>query len=209
MQKSGPLAKSGNRDRRPACNNADMDELDAITLGRARSGDAAALSALMRTYGGSVHALSCRMLAGCPHAVVEDLCQEALVKVIQGIHRFDPGGPARLSTWVLTVATRTLIDHLRRERRHPESELPQEEPSSRHASPEQVATGRELARQVERAMAALPDEQRAVLVLRAYHDLDYEEIATMLGLELGTVKSRLGRARLALRQVLARRQGAA
>jgi RNA polymerase sigma-70 factor (ECF subfamily) len=59
-----------------------------------------------------------------------------------------------------------------------------------------------MGRRVEAAMARLPEEMRAVVVLRAYHDFDYDEIAAALGLEPGTVKSRLGRARSALREVL-------
>ena len=72
------------------------------------------------------------------------------------------------------------------------------------ASPEQLVLERERGHRIEAAMAALPAEMRAVLVLRAYHDLDYPEIAAALDLEVGTVKSRLSRARTALRAVLAR-----
>jgi RNA polymerase sigma factor (sigma-70 family) len=185
-------------------------EISEITLARAQRGDAAALTALVETYGGRVHALVSRMLVGRPRALSEDLCQDALVKVIQGLPRFDPHGPARLSTWILTVATRTCIDHLRRERtRHEELQAIVPEPPSRDRGLEGAVERRQLARRVERAMATLPEEQRAVLVLRAYHDLDYQEIAQALGIEVGTVKSRLGRARLALRQVLAEAEGAA
>ena len=67
---------------------------------------------------------------------------------------------------------------------------------------ERALEQRELGRRVESAMAELPEDQRAVLVLRAYHDLDYPEIAVALGIEEGTVKSRLSRARAALRSVL-------
>ena len=188
-----------------------MSELDPSVLSRARGGDPRALTELIRLYGPRVHALVCRMLVGHPRALVEDLCQESLVKVVRALPGFDPAGPARLSTWILTVATRTCIDQLRRERRRPERELdagPElEAPVGR--SPEEAAQRRQLARRVERAMADLPEEQRAVLVLRAYHDLDYDEIAGALGIELGTVKSRLGRARLALRRLMSESEGAA
>jgi len=70
------------------------------------------------------------------------------------------------------------------------------------ASPEETASDRQQRRRIEAAMAALPEDMRAVLVLRAYNDLDYPEIAEVLGLELGTVKSRLGRARVALRAAM-------
>jgi len=185
-------------------------ELGAASLARAQRGDTAALTELVKLYGGRVNALVWRVMAGHARVEVEDLCQEALVKVVQGLPRFDPSGTARLSTWILTVATRTCIDRLRRERRRPEAPLPDEPiQTGDEASPELTASRRELARRVERTMAALPDEQRAVLVLRAYHDLDYDEIARALEIEVGTVKSRLGRARLALRRLMAESQGAA
>jgi RNA polymerase sigma-70 factor (ECF subfamily) len=59
---------------------------------------------------------------------------------------------------------------------------------------------------VEAVMAALPEDQRAVLVLRAYHDFDYDEIAAAVGVEIGTVKSRLARARAALKDALAQEE---
>jgi RNA polymerase sigma-70 factor (ECF subfamily) len=185
-------------------------ELGVATLARAQQGDSAALTELVKLYGGRVHALVWRVMAGHPRAEVEDLCQEALVKVVHGLPRFDPAGTARLSTWILTVATRACIDRLRREQRRPEAPLPDEPiPAGDEASPELTASRRELARRAEQTMAALPDGQRAVLVLRAYHDMDYDEIARVLEIEVGTVKSRLGRARLALRRLMAESQGAA
>lgn len=187
-----------------------MSELDPSVLARARAGDPRALTELVQLYGPRVHALVCRVLVGHPRALVEDLCQESLVKVVRGLPGFDPTGPARLSTWILTVATRTCIDQLRRERRRPEQELAGPEiEAPGGSSPEAAVHRRQLARRVERAMADLPEEQRAVLVLRAFHDLDYDEIAGALGIELGTVKSRLGRARLALRRVMSESEGAA
>jgi RNA polymerase sigma-70 factor (ECF subfamily) len=177
------------------------DELDELTLARARRGDPSALSQLVKQYQRPVYALVARLLVGRRPAAVEDVAQEALIRVLKGIHRFDPKGPARLSTWVLTVATRTSLNALRvRDREEPLDG--QDGRAAPAASPEQTAGDRERGRRIEAAMAALPEEMRAVLVLRAYHDLDYEEIAATLGLEVGTVKSRLGRARAALRSAL-------
>ena len=102
-----------------------MGELDRATLTRAQRGDTHALTALIETYGARVHALVCRMMVGHPRALVEDLCQDALVKVVHGLPGYDPGGRARLSSWILTVASRVCIDQLRREQRRPEAELPE------------------------------------------------------------------------------------
>jgi RNA polymerase sigma-70 factor (ECF subfamily) len=184
------------------------DELDELTLERARAGEAAALARLVRCYERPVFALVSRLLCGHSQLSVDDLAQESFVRILRGIHRFDPRGPARLSTWILTVATRACLNGLRA-RRH-QLLLPRSAPPHSHdgadqaASPEEITLGRERHGRVTRAMAALPEEMRAVLVLRAFHDLDYPEIAAALDLEVGTVKSRLSRARAALREALDR-----
>lgn len=176
--------------------------MSGLTLERARRGERAAQAAVLEAQAAPVYALAGRMLAG-RRELVEDAAQEALLRVLRGLPRFDPRGPARLSTWVLTIATRVCLDQLRRRGREP---LPLDalaaEPAASGASPERASAGRDLARRVEAAAASLPDDQRAVLVLRAYHDLDYDEIAAALGIEEGTVKSRLSRARAALRDAL-------
>jgi RNA polymerase sigma-70 factor (ECF subfamily) len=173
-------------------------ELDDLTLARARAGDEAALTALVERYQRRVYALVGRMLAGRPQQI-DDLAQEVFVKVLIGLPRFDPRGPARLSSWILTVATRACLDVLKA-RRPLVEELPESLPSP--SNPEGEAAHRQVGRRVEAAMAQLPEDMRAVIILRAYHDFDYDEIAAALGVEVGTVKSRLGRARVALKEIL-------
>jgi RNA polymerase sigma-70 factor (ECF subfamily) len=131
--------------------------------------------------------------------MVDDLAQDTFVKVIRALGRFDRQGPARLSTWILTIATRTCLDELRR-RAQPEP-LPDELPGV--LDPEDRVAQNQLAQRVTRVIGELSPEHRAVLVLRAYHDLDYDEIALALAIETGTVKSRLSRAREVLRRALA------
>ena len=174
-----------------------MEDLDQLTLARAcKKRDATALAALIDRHGPQVHRLVARMLVG-RRDQVDDVVQDVLVKVVGALPRFDPGGPAKLSTWILTIATRTCIDVLRRPRRAEPLDFDPPARGDLHRSAEQ----RELCRNVARAMCELPPEQRAVLVLRAYHDCDTAEIARMLGIEPGTVKSRLSRARSSLRRV--------
>jgi RNA polymerase sigma-70 factor (ECF subfamily) len=181
-------------------------EIDELTLARARRGESPALSALVRHYQRPVYALVARLLVGRRAEALDDVAQEAFIRVCRGLPRFAPDGSARLSTWILTVATRTCLNVLRDGRRA-EALAPAAAGDVSAGDPEQAAAERERRRRVEAAMAALPEEMRAVLVLRAYHDFDYDEIAAALGLEIGTVKSRLGRARAALRQALGDEEG--
>ena len=171
--------------------------MDAFTLRRAQRGDPGALGEVVRALTPPVYALVGRLCAG-RRDLVDDVAQEAFMKIVGALPRFDVTGPARLTTWAVTIATRTAIDALRRTRRI--SEPLDDEPTATDLA--RAAERRDLGRRVERAMARLPEDQRAVLVLRAYHDLDYDEIAAALNVPEGTVKSRLGRARLALREAM-------
>ncbi len=175
------------------------EPLDELTLRRAQRGDQRAWRDLIECYQRPVHALIWRLLAGRARHRVEDLTQETFVRVLRALPKFDPGGPASLSTWILTIATRMTLNELRR----PESaELEREPVSDGDARADVAAERARLGAAIARGVAALPDAQRAVLVLREYHDLDYAEIADVLELDIGTVKSRLSRARAALREHL-------
>jgi RNA polymerase sigma-70 factor (ECF subfamily) len=183
-----------------ASRSGEVVPLEAALLSRARAGDRPALGALLGRHQRAIHALVARMLVGRP-AEVDDVAQEALVKIARALPAFDASGPATLGSWMLTITARAAIDALRRPARTGGAELLAAvvDPA---ASPEEDARGRALASRLSEAMAALPDDQRAVLILRAFHDLDYPEIARALSLEVGTVKSRLSRARAALRGLL-------
>ena len=175
--------------------------IDDLTLARAKRGEPRALTELVRQHERMVFAVVGRMLAGRQDDV-SDVAQEAFLKVIRHLPRFDPSGPATLSTWILTIATRTAIDALRRKRPGQEDEAVLGALEAAGAGPDEVAGGRQLEARLTAAMAGLPADQRAVLVLRVFHDLDYPEIAEALAIEEGTVKSRLSRARTALRRLL-------
>jgi RNA polymerase sigma-70 factor (ECF subfamily) len=175
------------------------EPLDELTLRRAVRGDERAWRALIERYQRPVHALIWRLLAGRSRHRVEDLVQETFVRVLRALPGFDPAGPASLQTWILTIAARLALNELRR----PEAAALVEEPAGPLADrADTTAERRRLAAAIGAGIAALPDAQRAVLVLREYHDLEYAEIAAALELDLGTVKSRLARARAALREHL-------
>ncbi len=174
-------------------------ELDDLTLRRAQQGERAALDLLVARYHPMVHALVWRMACAQGESHVADLVQDSLVRVLQSLARFEPAGPARLSTWILTIATRVVLSDRRRAPR-PDAKL---EPAA-CIDPATVAAERELGTAIARAVLELPEAQRIAFVLREYHDLDYREIAEMLAVDVGTIKSRLSRARVAVRDALSR-----
>jgi len=179
-------------------------ELDEVTLARAARGDQAAARALFVHYHRQVHAFLWRMLAPHgPRATVEDLTQDTFLRAFAALPRFQPGGAARVSSWLLTIATRVALNELRRQKRKPDAQVDVElialpGGSGPHEEAERRATGAILAR----AIAELPADGRAVLLLREYHDRSLDEIARALELPVGTVQSRLARARAALREAL-------
>lgn len=170
--------------------------LDELTLRRAQRGDERAWRDLIERYQRPVHALIWRMLVGRSQDRVEDLVQETFLRVLRALPGFDPAGPASLSTWMLTIATRVALNELRR----PVAvSVVDDERGESGERADASSERRQLAELIAAGIAKLPDAQRAVLILREYHDLDYGEIAVALELDLGTIKSRLSRARAALR----------
>lgn len=174
-------------------------ELDEITLHRAIRGETDASRALVVAYQTRVFALASRMLVGHGRATIEDVAQDTFLHVFRRLNTFEVSGSAKLSTWILTIAARRAIDELRRKRPTPTLEL-DVAPSGDRA--DDHTRRRELRTAIDEALAELSPELRAAFVLREYHDLDYAEIAHALAIDLGTVKSRLSRARAGLRERL-------
>jgi RNA polymerase sigma-70 factor, ECF subfamily len=124
-----------------------------------------------------------------------DATQEALLAIVRGLPRFD--GRSSFRTWSYRVAVNACLDELRRRKRRPSVGLPDLERLDRAdygASPDDVADRMML----DDALAALPDDYRVAVVLRDVADLDYAEIAEVLQIPAGTVRSRIARGRLAL-----------
>lgn len=182
-------------------------ELDPAIVAAARRGEGWACRELVRFYQRPIHALMWRMLGSAGRReLAEDLTQEAFLRAFRSLPRFDPRGPAPLSAWLLRIAARTAIDELRRRRpvitalEHLEAE-PRREPGG-VPRPDEVAQWASTARAIRQAVDRLSPEVRAAFLLRAYHEMSYPEIADALEIDLGTVKSRLFRARQALVQRL-------
>lgn len=174
-------------------------ELDELTLRRAQRGDERAWRDLIAMYQDRVHALVWRLLAGRQQHRAQDLTQETFVRVLRALPDWDPQGTAKVSTWILTIATRLALNELRR----PVHGALADEELVADQRPDREVARKRLAAAIGAGMAKLDDDHRAVIVLREFHGLDYADIATALGVELGTVKSRLARARGELRTHLA------
>jgi RNA polymerase sigma-70 factor (ECF subfamily) len=156
----------------------------------ARAGDRTALERLLHDHADRIHAV-CRRIVGNPDDAL-DATQEAMIAVARGITRFD--GNSRVSTWIYRVATNAALDELRRQRRRP---VPAEAHVPNAAGGD--ATGAVDARlDVDAALATLPEDFRVAVVLRDLCDLDYAEIAEVLDVPPGTVRSRIARGRAAL-----------
>jgi RNA polymerase sigma-70 factor, ECF subfamily len=181
-------------------------ELDDVTLRRAQRGDQAASRVLVERYQDQVFALLGRLLGSGRPALIEDLAQDTFLAVFRGLADFSPAGPARLSSWILTIASRRAIDHVRKRSDFAVGATSAEEiavdPSSQGQADAELER-RRLAAAIDRALAELAPPYRAAFLLYELHGLDYREIAAALKIDLGTVKSRLARARTALRAALA------
>jgi RNA polymerase sigma-70 factor (ECF subfamily) len=172
-------------------------ELDELTFARARRGERAACARFVAFYERRVFAVLSRILGPSGRAaVVEDLAQETFLRALRALPRFVPGGPARVSTWLLTIATRQALTELRR--RAPTVANVEPAAVSTEGDAERVHARRDL----ERAIAELTPEQRAVFVLRDAHGFSEAEVAKALEIDVPAVKSRLFRARNRLRKSL-------
>lgn len=183
-----------------------MTEQELVS--RARQGDQDAFAQLVETNQNKIYTLALRM-TGNPEDGA-DLAQEAFLRAWRSLPSFQ--GESSFSTWLYRLTSNLCIDFLRREKRRKaavsvtslddeDSSAPAEVPDHRF-SPESELERRELRAAVGQALLKLSDEHRQVLVLRELEGLSYAEIAAQLTLEEGTVKSRIARARLALRNIL-------
>lgn len=169
----------------------------------AANGDQEAFAQLVRLHENKVYHLALR-LCGSPEDAM-DVAQEAFLAAWRALPDFR--GEAGFSTWLYRLTSNAAIDHLRKTKKQQgdvsldddESrlELPDDAPG-----PQEAAEGGELCAAVAAGLDRLGDDHRQVLVLRELQQLSYDEIADALGLDLGTVKSRLSRARSALRKIL-------
>jgi RNA polymerase sigma-70 factor, ECF subfamily len=175
---------------------------EAALLARLKNGDARAFEELVISHQHRVFGVALRMLGNAAEA--EEVAQEAFLRAHRAIGSFR--GEAKLSTWLYGIASRLCLNRLaggeRRLVRGGEAEL--ERLADSGADPAADLDRSEVEQALHRAIAELPEERRIVVVLRDLEGLSYEEIAAALELELGTVRSRLHRARMDLKDKLER-----
>ncbi len=171
-------------------------------LDRLRAGEASAFEELVTMYQHRVFGVALRMLGNAAEA--QEAAQEAFLRAHRGLAEFR--GDAKLSTWLYAITSRLCLNRLasgeRRLVRQGEETLLRLADDSRR--PDAALERSELEAALHRAIAELPEERRIVVVLRDLEGLSYEAIAQVLDLELGTVRSRLHRARADLKDKLER-----
>ena len=179
---------------------------DAELVRQAQRGDAAAFAELLTRYQDRVFNTCYRMCHNEADAL--DLVQATFLKVLENLTQFR--GRARFTTWLFRIAVNVVLSH-RRARLHQAASLDEARDDGARSAPARepravdgptVAERRELHERVAWALAQLDDEFRAAVVLKDVEDLDYAAIAEVLDVPVGTVKSRIHRGRLMLRELL-------
>ena len=179
-------------------------DTDQQLVQRSQRGDLRAFDLLVLKYQGRIAALVSRYVADAGE--VEDVTQEAFIKAYRALGKFR--GDSAFYTWLYRIAANAAKNHLVAKGRRPGANATIEDAEgfdeggllSESASPEALAMGEELAEVVESALNELPDELKAALVLREFDGLSYDDIADVLGCPVGTVRSRIFRAREAIDQ---------
>lgn len=195
---------------KPGIDLATMSDQDVVL--EARAGRQAAYRELVRRYERPIFSLIYRMVRNREQA--EDLSQETFVKALNAIESYRP--EYKFSSWIFKIANNVSIDHLRRRELDtlsldgsPHALTPEAIQASalqlgdRQETALEELEAKELGGEIEQAIATLRPEYRACILLRHAEGRPYEEIATMLDLPLGTVKTYIHRARGELRQALA------
>ena len=165
---------------------------ETFLLGRARQGDLSAFEEIVRRHQRRVYGVALRIVRS--HHAADDVTQEAFLRAWRALDRFELGRP--FAPWISRIAANLAVNHVRspEAREDPLEPGPGETPAP-GGDPLAATLEAEAQRVLDAAVATLPAEQRAVFTLRAVEEMSYREIADALGLSMGTVMSRLFRAR--------------
>jgi RNA polymerase sigma-70 factor (ECF subfamily) len=181
---------------------------DRQLIERCRSGDREAFDELVRRYEKQTYNLAYRLSGNYDDA--SDVVVEAFVRAFQGLHTFR--GDANFSTWLHRVVVNTFLDMRKRQKGRQHLSLEEQieldgdsltrQIEDTSPGPQELVEEKEREQVLQQAIAQLSPDRRILIVLYHFENLSYDEIAQMLNLPVGTVKSRLNRARLALREIL-------
>ncbi len=166
-------------------------------------GDLDAFNRLVEMYQDAVFSVTLRMIRN--HATAEDVTQETFVSAFRSIRSYRGGN---FRAWLLRIARNNTYDHLRKVKRRPEVSIDEdivtfsETVESSERGPEEWALAEELKQAITDGLGELPPDQRMAVVLVDIEGYRYEEAAEVMGVSVGTVKSRLNRARTRLRDIL-------
>jgi RNA polymerase sigma-70 factor, ECF subfamily len=217
LRPSGPIGSTGQtvasvvRQVRVEGNPLEVDWAQVVSL--CMNGDSGAWAELVRTHHRRVYGL-CYRFTGNP-TDAEDLTQDVFLKIYSNLASFDTTRGS-LQVWITTMTRNLLVDNFRRTRNQratsslddgwesTEELKPIDRLTSRGPSPHESAAQKELAKMVQNALARVSVELREAVILRDLQDLDYKEIAQVLGIPEGTVKSRISRGRAELARLLER-----
>lgn len=185
-----------------------MSQSEQLLLMRAKAGDVAAFEELTEAYQKKIFNLAYRMVGNYDDA--GDMAQEALIRIFRSIGSFKE--QSSFSTWVFRITTNVCLDEIRKRKNkkafsldeeiHTEDGEMQRQIISDDPLPDEIAEREELRSIVNKAINSLPEEQKIIITLRDIQSLSYEEIANVLSCPVGTVKSRINRARQALKNIL-------
>jgi RNA polymerase sigma-70 factor (ECF subfamily) len=187
-----------------------MTRSDEELVARATAGDLESFNQLVLRWERPIYALAYRTLGRDEDA--RDVVQEAFLRAFRGLRGFK--GQAKFSSWLYRITLNLCRDWMRRERRAPVVQAPEvvdavdlaDEQAAPTESVEDLVARREMSQAVARAMAELPEDQRAAILLKEYHGLTFQEIADTLQCPLSTVKTRLYQGLSVLRRRLERQQ---
>jgi RNA polymerase sigma-70 factor, ECF subfamily len=186
---------------------SERDQEDQLLINRAQRGDQVAFNALIRKHEARAYQYAFRLTRSQEEAA--DVVAEAFVRVYNALPNFK--GQSAFGTWIYRIVTNCFLDLRKKEKakttsldsgiRTDQGEMERqiEDPS---ATPHELAERGEREKRVERAIRRLPEYQRSMIVMYHGENLSYEEIAAALDLPIGTVKSRINRARMSLRELL-------
>jgi RNA polymerase sigma-70 factor (ECF subfamily) len=189
-----------------------MSVAERLLIARLRERDEQAFSEIVRLYGDKVFSLTYRMLGNRQEA--EDVAQEVFITVFKTVDGFR--GEAKFSTWLLRIAANQSKNRIKYLSRRPTEAGEVDDPAEAHAlssphtppvqaqidGPDKMMEAAQTEAIMQRAIGALDEEHRLLVILRDVEELSYQEIGEITGLPEGTIKSRLHRARLAIKEEL-------